>query len=75
MWDGFIFADKRKVFEFFIAAFQETRLGSLEKGKWADFIVVDANPLQIEPSQIKDINVEQTWVAGEVVYSKTGHDD
>lgn len=45
-------------------AFQEDKLGSLEVGKWADFIIVDANPLTTPSHQLKDINVIETWVAG-----------
>lgn len=49
------------------AAFQEDSLGSLEKGKWADFIIIDNNPNNILPETIKDVQVQQTWVAGKLV--------
>lgn len=45
-------------------AFQENKLGSLEAGKWADFIILDSNPLTMPPHQLKDIEVVETWVAG-----------
>jgi predicted amidohydrolase YtcJ len=51
------------------AAHQEKELGSLEKGKWADFILVDRDLYAIPPEQIKDVRVLGTWVAGEKVYS------
>jgi predicted amidohydrolase YtcJ len=50
------------------AAHQEDRLGSLEAGKWADFIVVDRDYFQIPASEIDDIRVSQTWVGGELVF-------
>ena len=50
------------------AAHQEDRLGSLEAGKWADFIVVDRDYFEIPESEIDDIQVIQTWVGGDLVY-------
>lgn len=49
------------------AAFQEDRLGSLEIGKWADFVVLDANPYDVAPDKIKDIKIKSIWVAGKPV--------
>jgi len=51
------------------AAHQEDRLGSLEPGKWADFIVVDKDFFEIPAIEIAEMLVLQTWVGGQLVYS------
>ncbi len=52
------------------AAHQEKVLGSLEKGKWADFVVIDQDLFAIPTAEIHKIGVLQTWVAGRMVYQK-----
>ena len=47
---------------------QEQSLGSLETGKWADFILLNQDIFNIDPSQIWKTRVLQTWVAGEKIY-------
>jgi len=49
-------------------AHQEDIIGSLEPGKWADFIVIDLDIFNLAPSQIWQTKVEQTWIAGQLVY-------
>lgn len=50
------------------SAWQEKSLGSLEPGKWADFIVLEQNPFAVDSSDIWRTQVEQTYVAGKRVY-------
>jgi predicted amidohydrolase YtcJ len=52
------------------AGHQDKTLGSLEVGKYADFIVVDQDMFKISPYDIYKIGVLQTWVAGRPVYQK-----
>ena len=47
---------------------QESRLGSLEVGKLADFIVLDRNFFTVPADDIANIKVLQTVVGGSVVY-------
>lgn len=51
------------------AGFQEDILGSLEAGKWADFIIIDRDLMTVEDSQLWQTKVLQTWVAGKQVFS------
>ncbi len=47
------------------AAFAETRMGGLEPGKWADFILVDRDVSNVDPQALAGTKVLETWVAGQ----------
>lgn len=48
--------------------FEEDTKGSLEPGKLADLVILDKNPLKIEPKDIKDIKVIETIKEGNSIY-------
>ena len=48
--------------------FEEDIKGSLEPGKLADMVVLSDDILTIDPEDIMDIEIEQTYVGGELVY-------
>lgn len=52
------------------AAHQEDVLGTLEPGKWADFILIDRDVLEVPAQQIWQTKVLETWVAGDRVYAR-----
>ena len=50
------------------ASHQEGIIGSIEVGKKADFVLLAKDPLGVEPSELWQIPVLQTWVNGEPVW-------
>lgn len=52
------------------AAFEEKQKGSLEKGKFADFIILDTDLMTCPAEAILKTNVLATYVNGERVFSK-----
>ena len=52
------------------AGFAEDRIGSLDAGKWADFIIVDRDPTKVDAQALARTQVLETWVAGRKVWVK-----
>ena len=53
------------------AGFAEDKIGALDAGKWADFIIIDRDPSKVDPQQLARTQVLETWVAGKKVWSRT----
>lgn len=51
----------------------ESILGSIEKGKFADMIVLDQNLFDIDPDEIYGTQVLQTIVGNKLVYNREAH--
>ncbi len=52
------------------AGFAEAKIGALEPGKYADFIVVDRDPTKIDAQVLAKTEVLETWVGGKKVWSR-----
>ena len=48
--------------------FEENEKGSLEKEKFADFVILDADLMKVAPEKILDVKVLKTFLGGEKVY-------
>ena len=51
------------------AMFREHEVGSIEVGKRADVVVLSHDPTLVDPTSIREIAVQQTYVDGDLVYS------
>jgi predicted amidohydrolase YtcJ len=51
--------------------FEESTKGTLESGKLADLVILDANPLKIQSEAIRDIQVVETIKAGKTLYQRS----
>lgn len=49
--------------------FSEQEIGTLEAGKFADMVILEADPRAVEPDTIKGIKVLETWMNGNRVYA------
>lgn len=52
------------------AEFEENEKGSIQPGKYADFVVLSDDLLKIDPVKIKDVKVEMTVEGGKIVYKR-----
>ena len=50
--------------------FEENTKGSLKEGKLADLVILDKNPLKVEPMTLKDIKVLETFKEGKSIYKR-----
>jgi predicted amidohydrolase YtcJ len=55
--------------------FSDDVIGSLEVGKYADLVVLSADPRAVPPETIADLDVRATYLAGRRVYGGCGHHD
>ncbi len=44
-------------------------MGTIETGKLANFVILDRNPFETDPAQLKDINIIQTVFKGKNYYT------
>lgn len=52
--------------------FEENKKGSIKEGKNADLVILDQNPLTIDPMKIKEIKVIETIKDGITLYKRKG---
>ncbi|MDT0538945.1 amidohydrolase [Croceitalea sp. P059] len=50
--------------------YEEDKKGSLANGKLADLVILNKNPLKVEPENIKDIEVLKTIKEGKIIFEK-----
>jgi len=50
--------------------FEEKEKGSLETGKWADFVILDTDLMNCRENQILNTQVLSTFISGQEVYKK-----
>lgn len=50
------------------AGLADDRVGSLEPGRWADFLLLDRDPFAVPAPDLRNVTVLETWLAGRRVF-------
>lgn len=53
----------------------DSAVGSLKKGKFADFVILSQSPITTDPAALKDLAVSATIIGGIPLYCATGNED
>jgi predicted amidohydrolase YtcJ len=51
------------------ASYEEKTKGSITAGKYADFVILEKDPHDVDPGSIKDIRVVRTVVGGTTAHT------
>ncbi len=52
------------------AGLADDRVGSLEPGRWADFVLLDRDPFAVPAPELREVTVLETWLAGRRVFMR-----
>lgn len=52
------------------ASFAEGKVGSLEPGHYADFVLIDRDPMAATPAEVRQVQVVETWIGGRRAWSR-----
>ncbi len=52
------------------ANFEDKNRGSIEKGKWADFVILEKDIMKVAENELRDIKTLRTVIAGETVFRR-----
>jgi predicted amidohydrolase YtcJ len=52
------------------AGFAEDRLGTLERGKYADFLFIDRDIFAVTPAEVRETQVLETWIGGRQAWKR-----
>jgi predicted amidohydrolase YtcJ len=53
------------------AGFAENKIGALEPGKYADFVIVDRDPTKVDAQGLARTQVLETWIGGKKVWERS----